>query len=99
MSKKAFEKIATGLTDAIGFAEGSVDPSAFHVHVPAYVDVKAIRERLKLSQAAFAARYGFSIGRIRDWEQNRSPIDTPSRLLLIIIDKEPDAIERALRAA
>jgi putative transcriptional regulator len=99
MSKKAFEKIATGLADAIGFAEGSVDPSGFHVHVPAYVDVKAIRERLKLSQAAFAARYGFSIGRIRDWEQNRSPIDTPSRLLLIIIDKEPEAIERALRAA
>jgi putative transcriptional regulator len=99
MSKKAFEKIAAGLSDAIEFAEGSVDPSDFRVHVPAQVDVRAIREKLKLSQAAFAARYGFSIGRIRDWEQNRSPIDTPSRLLLIVIDKEPDAIERALRAA
>jgi hypothetical protein len=34
VSKKAFEKIAAGLSDAIGFAEGSVDPSDFRVHVP-----------------------------------------------------------------
>jgi transcriptional regulator with XRE-family HTH domain len=52
--------------------------------------------KLGLSQAAFAERYGFSIGRIRDWEQGRSNIDTPSRILLTVIDKEPDAIERAL---
>lgn len=51
-------------------------------------------------QAAFGIlRVGFSIGRIRDWEQGRSAVDAPSRLLLTIIEKEPEAIERALSAA
>jgi len=99
MSKRAFDKIADGLSDAIHYAEGTAKASDFRVHVPIQVDVRAIRNKLKLSQAAFAARYGFSIGRIRDWEQNRSPIDTPSRILLLVIEKEPEAIERALKAA
>jgi putative transcriptional regulator len=99
MSKRAFDKIAAGLSEAIAYVEGTADPSEFRAHVPAHVDVKAIRSKLKLSQAAFAARYGFSVGRIRDWEQNRSPIDMPSRILLLVIDKEPEAIDRALAAA
>lgn len=98
MGKRAFDKIAAGLSDAIRYAEGA-EVSDFHVHVPTQVDVKAIRTKLKLSQAAFASRYGFSVGRVRDWEQKRSPIDTSSRILLIVIDKEPEAIERALKAA
>ena len=99
MSKRAFDKIATGLSEAIAYVEGSANLSEFRIHIPAHIDVKAIRGKLKLSQAAFAARYGFSVGRIRDWEQNRSPIDTPSRILLLVIDKEPEAIDRALAAA
>ncbi|MEN3794866.1 transcriptional regulator [Fulvimarina sp. MAC3] len=95
----AFEKIAAGLTDAINFAEGNADLANYVVHVPASVDVKAIRKRSRLSQEAFAARYGFTIGRLRDWEQNRSTPDTPSRLLLTVIDKEPEAIERATAEA
>ena len=47
MSKRAFEKIAAGLSDAIGFAEASADPSDFHVHVPPQVDVKAIRGKVR----------------------------------------------------
>ena len=99
MSKKAFEKIAAGLVDAIAIANGTADESAYNIHIPARVDVKAIRVRSKLSQTEFAKRYGFSLGRVRDWEQGRSNIDAASRVLLTIIDKEPEAVERALAAA
>jgi putative transcriptional regulator len=35
------------------------------------VDVAAIRAKLGLTQEAFAARFGFSKGAVRDWEQGR----------------------------
>lgn len=94
----AFEKINAGLEDALAITEGRADPASYRLHVPPTVDVKTIRRSRKLSQEAFAARYGFSLGRIRDWEQNRSAPDMPSRLLLKVIENEPEAIERAVAA-
>jgi putative transcriptional regulator len=93
---KAGSRILQGAREALAYAKGEADAEQFRIHVPSTVDVRAIRKKLGLSQTAFAARYGFSIGRVRDWEQGRSNIDTPSRILLTVIDKEPDAVERAL---
>jgi putative transcriptional regulator len=58
-----------------------------------------LRRKLKLSQAAFARRYGFSPARIRDWEQGRSSPDGAVRAYLLVIQREPKAVERALAAA
>lgn len=96
---KAGSRILQGAREALAFAKGEADAAGYAVHTPATVDVRAIRKRLGLTQTAFAARYGFSVGRVRDWEQGRSPIDTPSRILLTVLDKEPEAVERALNAA
>lgn len=98
-ASKAGSRILQGAREAMALARGEADAGAYRIHVPPAVDVRAIRKRLGLSQAAFAARYGFSVGRIRDWEQGRSNIDAPSRILLTVIDKEPEAVERALSAA
>ncbi|MBB4000498.1 helix-turn-helix domain-containing protein [Aureimonas pseudogalii] len=95
----AFEKIAAGLEEAIAFAEGSVNPTEYVLHIPSTIDVKAVRKSRRMSQSAFAARYGFTIGRLRDWEQGRSTPDMPSRLLLKVIEQEPEAVERAVSAA
>ncbi|SCB38967.1 helix-turn-helix domain-containing protein [Rhizobium hainanense] len=95
---KAGSRILQGAREALALAHGEVGTADFAVHIPAEVDVKAIRRKLGLSQQGFAARYGFSIGRVRDWEQRRSSIDAPSRILLTVIDKEPEAVDRALAA-
>jgi putative transcriptional regulator len=94
MTKSAFDKIAAGLGDVTRYLEGSTE--GFSVHIPDAVDVKAIRRRLKLSQPKFAATFGFSVGRVRDWEQGRFDADAPSRAFLEVIDKEPEAVFRAL---
>ncbi|UNF55183.1 helix-turn-helix domain-containing protein [Bartonella krasnovii] len=47
------------------------DVSKFAIHIPANVDVKKIRKNIGLTQAQFAERFGFSVGRIRDWKQGR----------------------------
>lgn len=63
---------------------------------PEKVDVRAIRSKLKLSQAEFAERFGFTPAAVRQWEQGRRYPHGPARVLLTIIDREPDAVRRAL---
>lgn len=92
MSKTAFEKIRAGLTDAIAYAEG--DTSRARVTAP--VDVKAIRAKTKKSQAAFAESYHLPIGTLRDWEQNRRQPDAPARVLLSLIEAEPETVEKLI---
>ena len=75
-------------------ARGEDKPA--HVLVPPDVDVKAIRKRLDMSQDSFAAEFSFSITQIRDWEQGRSrPLDS-NRAYLMLIDKQPELVRKAL---
>jgi putative transcriptional regulator len=92
-------RVLQGAREALAFAKGEADESAFVIHVPDEIDVKALRRKLKLSQAAFARRYGFNPARIRDWEQGRSRPDGAVRAYLLVIQREPKAVERALAAA
>ena len=93
----AGKSILAGLQDALAYAQGDTTRGAAHtVQVPDTVDVKAIRKRLGLTQVAFAQRYGFELSSIRNWEQGRRQPEGPARVLLLVIDKEPDAVHRAL---
>lgn len=76
-------------------AHGAV---AARVAVPEEVDVKTMRETLGLSQETFAYRFGLDLSTVRNWEQKRSRPDTAARVLLRTIEKEPDAVTRALTA-
>jgi putative transcriptional regulator len=40
-----------------------------HVHVPDEFDVKALRRQLSMSQAKFAASFGFDLDAVQSWEQ------------------------------
>jgi putative transcriptional regulator len=99
MTKKAFDKIAAGLQAAADYANGTAEVSGYRVHVPSDVDVKAIRKRLGMTQERFASTFGFPITTLRDWEQGRARPDTSARAYLIVIAREPEAVERALQAA
>ena len=99
MTKKAFDRTMAGLTEAVEIAEGRADPSTYRVHIPAEIDVKALRKRLGLTQEAFANQYGFSLGTVRDWEQVRTVPEPSSRAYLKAISKEPVRIARALETA
>jgi putative transcriptional regulator len=59
-------------------------------------DVRALRTRLGLSQEGFAARFGFSVDAIRQYESHRRAPTGPARTLLRVIAREPDAVTRAL---
>ena len=91
---KAGDSILKGAREALEYAEG--ERKGYKVHIPDAVDVKAIRARSGLSQAKFAARYGFSADSIRNWEQGRRQPDVAARAYLLVIASEPEAVDRAL---
>lgn len=96
MSKAAFDKIKAGLSDAKAYLDGTSNKRRYRVHVPDKIDVKKIRTRLGLSQQAFAATYGFALSAVRDWEQGRRRPERSARILLKIVQTDPDAVTRAL---
>lgn len=59
--------------------------------------VRPLRERLGMSQAAFASTFGISIDTLQNWEQGRREPEGPARALLKVIWREPEAAMRALR--
>ena len=96
MGKRAFDKIRAGLDSARTYLDGSTDKTAYRVHVPETIDVRQIRTRLGLSQEAFAETYGFALSAVRDWEQGRRKPERSARILLKIVEREPEAVTRAL---
>ena len=95
---EAGASILRGIEQAAAIARGdAVDGAVIHHPPPAGdVDIKALRKRLKLSQQAFADRFGLSVGAVRDWEQGRRTPEPAARVLLRVIDREPEAVSRAL---
>ncbi len=61
-------------------------------------DVKAIREQFGLSQAQLAAFLNVSKRTLENWEQRRRGPTGPAQTLLRIMEREPQAIRRAMRA-
>jgi putative transcriptional regulator len=99
MTKVAFDKIKAGLGDAKAYLDGSANKRAYGVHVPARVNVKKIRTRFGLSQESFAQTYGFALSAVRDWEQGRRQPERSARILLRVVEREPEAVTRALARA
>ena len=64
------------------------------VHVPE-VNVREVRTKMGLSQSQFATKFGFPPATLRNWEQGRSRPDAPTRVLLAVIAKYPEAVEDA----
>ena len=75
-------------------AKGEAAPAG--KYVPETVDVAAIRKKQKLTQEAFAHRFGLPLGTVRDWEQKRRLPDRAATILLTVIDKDPSAVTQAL---
>ena len=59
--------------------------------------IQAVRARTGLSQSRFAELYRINVARLRDLEQGRTQPDSAMLAYLAVIEREPEAVERALR--
>jgi len=95
MSKRVFEQIAAGLNEALSVARGEAEP--LKLHVPAEIDVKAIREKTGLTQKDFASVFAFGFDQLKQWEQGRSRPVKAMRAYLMLIDRKPEMMLNALQ--
>lgn len=87
------------MTGGVTDAEGVSNSRPFGVHIPQEIDVKAIRAKLGMTQPEFAGRFGFSIKTLQHWEQRHRVPEGPTRAYLLVIDRDLDAVQRALGSA
>ena len=94
---EVYDSIMRGLAEAEAHLKGE-DVPGLVVHIPAEIDVATIRETTGLSQSKFADWIGVSKRTVENWEQGRRVPQGPARVLLAIIRKEPDVVQRMLAA-
>ena len=97
MRAELFAELLESVREGGAILRGQLQPSReFRFDEP---DVRALREGYGLSQTKFAALLGISPGTLRNWEQGRARPDAPTRVLLAVIAKHPEAVEDVLRKA
>lgn len=90
----AFDSIKAGLEQAI--AHSANQPSDVVVHKMSATDVKAVRTKIGMTQREFAASFGISLGTLRHWERGDRQPHGPARVLLNVLNRQPDAVLSAL---
>jgi putative transcriptional regulator len=89
-----FEDLMSGLDEVDAFLAGKT--AGYKVNLPAEVDVKGIRKRLKMTQARFSDTFGFSLDAVKHWEGGRRTPESSARAFLTVIAKNPNVVIAAL---
>lgn len=93
MDNKTYASLLRGLKEAVAIEKGVLKPArvvtAADLDAP---DVTALRKKLGLSQAYFAAGIGVPVGTLRNWEQGIRTPKGPARVLLHIVEQNPRVV-------
>ena len=90
----AGQRIIASAKEALAFVQG--EENGCVVHIPDEIDTARIRKKINMSQRQFAAYFGVSVRTIQEWEQGRVVPSRSARAFLTVIDREPEAVRRAL---
>ncbi len=97
-------RLIESLQEAVEFAKGdaakgreSRHKTIRAVHIPEDLNPRDVRLSLNMTQEEFAARYGFNLYTLRNWEHNRRHPDQAVMAYLYAISKNPKEIENTLR--
>ena len=96
---QADEDVMQALQEYREYKQGNRELKTRVIHTPppsTSINVTRIRQSIGLSQSDFAARYGFRIRTIQEWEQKRRTPEGAARILLLIIEQRPDVVEEVL---
>lgn len=89
-------EVEEALEEVLTHVRGETPLPCRIVDDPAAEHIVALRKRMKLSRQKFADRFGLDARAVQDWEQGRRVPDRAARVLLTVIDRDPEAVVRAL---
>ena len=96
---KLGQEIETALGEVVAHVRGEAALPCWIVDAPGAGRLVALRKRLKLSRQKFADRFGLDVRAVQEWEQGRRVPDRAARVLLTVIDRDPESVVRALASA
>ena len=96
MRKKDFDKLVASVKQAGKIKRGKLRAARVFHFKPA--DIKAVREKLNVSQSEFAMMIGVSVSTLQNWEQGRRQPEGPARALLKVAAENPEVVAEALSA-
>jgi len=96
VKKKDFKRLVASVKQAGKIKRGKLKASRVFDFKPA--DIKAVREKLGVSQSKFALMIGVSVSTLQNWEQGRRQPEGPARALLKVALENPKAVAEALSA-
>lgn len=85
------EDLIQALSEAVAHKNGTGEAI---MHVP--VEPKKVRKSIGATQKEMALLMQMSLSGYRKWEQCRREVSGPANVLLRVIEKEPEAVRRAL---
>jgi putative transcriptional regulator len=91
--------IIQGLKEGVAHNRGEIRLRTTAVHIVEAKDIQELRSELGFSQVQFAAKFGFSLRTLQEWEQGRAVPDRAVCAYLRVIRKNPQAVIEALEAA
>lgn len=91
------KRLLRGLEELKDHLAGKNLGKVYHYTAPPPLDVKSVRRKTGLSQSQFASRFAIELRTLQDWEQGRRSPDATVRAYLNVIDRNPAAVEEALK--
>src|SRR3990167_3794061 len=95
------KSILKGAAEALVYAKGQAKGARTHkikVNVPKNINVQEIRKNLHMSREEFSNIFGFSIRTLEKWERHERQPESAARAYLLVIDKNPRAVRKALES-
>ncbi len=80
----------------MGLEEIRDKPESLRRHTFVPLDIRKARENFGMSQSEMAVFLNVSVRTLQNWEQGRRGPTGPAQTLLRIMQKEPEAVKRAL---
>ena len=93
------DELIQSMQEALAYARGDKVAARVKKVEKPRVQVKRIRRKVGLTQATFATVLGISVSGLRKWEQGQRQPHGAALTLLNVMDREPEAVIRAINPA
>ena len=96
---KAGKQIITGAKQALAYLKGDKTKGRAYKVRARDINVKEIRENLNMTQEVFSETFAIPVSTLKKWETNNRVPEGPTKAYLMVIEKNPHAVKKALHSA
>jgi putative transcriptional regulator len=96
---KAGKEIIAGAGQALAYLKGDKTQGRVHKIRARRINVKAIREKLQMTQEVFSETFAIPVSTLKKWETNERIPEGPAKAYLTVIEKNPGVVKKALQRA